>query len=249
MAKGFTVKATAPKPKTTEEWDIAAIKERMKGKTIVFCLPGRGCSFTFLKNFVQLCFDMVQNGMSIQISQDYSSMVNFARCKVLGANVLRGPSQIPWDGKLTYDYQLWIDSDIVFNTEKFWQLVLMDQDIASGWYMTEDGKTTSVAHWMEEDDFRNNGGVMNHETGESISKRRKPFTVDYTGFGWVLIKKGVFENLEYPWFAPKMQVFESGEVQDMCGEDVSFCLDAKEMGYDIWCDPRIRVGHEKMRVI
>ena len=39
---------------------------------------------------------------------------------------------------------------------------------------------------------------------------------------------------KYPWFAPKMQVFESGEVQDMCGEDVSFCLDAKE----IWCDPR-----------
>ena len=38
---------------------------------------------------MQLCFDMVQNGMSIQISQDYSSMVNFARCKVLGANVLR----------------------------------------------------------------------------------------------------------------------------------------------------------------
>jgi hypothetical protein len=60
--------------------------------------------------------------MSIQISQDYSSMVNFARCKVLGANVLRGPNQKPWDGKLEYDYQLWIDSDIVFNTEKFWQL-------------------------------------------------------------------------------------------------------------------------------
>ena len=75
---------------------------------------------------------------------------------------------------------------------------------------------------MEEDDFRNNGGVMNHETLESIQKRHKPFTVDYTGFGWVLIKKGVFEHegLPYPWFAPKMQVFESGEVQDMCGEDV-----------------------------
>ena len=105
MAKGFTVKANAPKPKKTEEWDIAAIKGRMKGKTIVFCLPGRGCSFTFLKNFVQLCFDMVQNGMSIQISQDYSSMVNFARCKCLGANVLRGPDQVPWDGKIQYDYQ------------------------------------------------------------------------------------------------------------------------------------------------
>jgi len=96
MAKGFTVKAAAPKP-TSQEWDYDAIKERMRGKSIVFCLPGRGCSFIFLKAFVQLCFDIVQNGMSIQISQDYSSMVNFARCKCLGANVLRGPKQVPWD--------------------------------------------------------------------------------------------------------------------------------------------------------
>ena len=111
MAKGFTVKATAPKPSKKATWDIPAIKERYKGKKIVFCLPGRGVSYTYLKNFVQLCFDIVQNGMSIQISQDYSSMVNFARCKCLGANVLRGPDQIPWDGKLEYDYQLWREGD------------------------------------------------------------------------------------------------------------------------------------------
>ena len=257
MAKGFTVKATAPKPSKKATWDIPAIKERYKGKKIVFCLPGRGVSYTYLKNFVQLCFDIVQNGMSIQISQDYSSMVNFARCKCLGANVLRGPDQIPWDGKLEYDYQIWIDSDIVFNTAQFWQLLDLadngeeggEKEIVAGWYATEDGSTTSVAHWLEEDDFRKNGGVMNHETVESISKRKKPFTVDYTGFGWVAIKHGVFEKLPYPWFAPKMQVFESGAVQDMCGEDVSFCLDALEEGYEIWCDPRIRVGHEKTRII
>ena len=258
MAKGFTVKANTPKVTKQPDWDIDAIKARMRGKTIVFCLPGRGCSYTFLKNFVQLCFDMVQNGMSIQISQDYSSMVNFARCKCLGANVLRGPKQIPWDGKLAYDWQLWIDSDIVFDSSKFWQLCYMahpteneedDRRISAGWYSTEDGRTTSVAHWLEEDDFRSNGGVMNHETVESMGKRKKPFTVDYTGFGWVMIKKGVFEELEYPWFAPKMQIFESGAVQDMCGEDVSFCLDAKEAGDEIWCDPRIRVGHEKTRII
>ncbi len=61
MAKGFTVKASAPPKKKGPEWDYDAIKARMKGKTIVFCLPGRGVSYTFLKNFVQLCFDMVQN--------------------------------------------------------------------------------------------------------------------------------------------------------------------------------------------
>ena len=254
MAKGFTVKSAAAKAKKeakAPEWDYDKAKQMIAGKTVVFCLPGRGVSYTFLKNFVTLCFDLVQAKASIQISQDYSSMVNFARCKCLGANVLRGPDQLPWDGKLKYDYQLWIDSDIVFNVEKFYQLVLMDEKIASGWYCTEDGKTTSVAHWLDEDDFKGNGGVMNHETIDSISKRKKPFTVDYAGFGWLLIKHGVFEDsqMPYPWFAPKMQVFESGAVQDMCGEDVSFCLDAKEAGFRIMCDPRIRVGHEKTRVI
>ena len=255
MAKGFKVVTTPPKQeggKTDDsDFSIEKARELIKGKAIVFCLPGRGVSYTFLKNFVQLCFECVQQGATIQISQDYSSMVNFARCKVLGANVLKGANQLPWQGKLQYDYQLWIDSDIVFNLEAFYKLIWMDKDIAAGWYCTEDGRTTSVAHWLEEDDFAKNGGVMNHEMVDGIQKRRKPFKVDYTGFGWVLIKKGVFEHeqMTYPWFAPQMQVFESGEVQDMCGEDVSFCLDAIKAGFEIWCDPTLRVGHEKTRII
>ena len=90
---------------------------------------------------------------------------------------------------------------------------------------------------------------MNHETLESISKRKKPFTVDYAGFGWLLIKNGVFEHedMKYPWFAPKMQVFESGEVQDMCGEDVSFCLMQKRQ--DLRFGAILVLEHEKTRVI
>lgn len=290
MARGFSVKAKNP-----PTWDYDKIKAKMRGKKIVFCLPGRNCSYTFLKNFVQLCFDMVQNGMSIQISQDYSSMVNFARCKVLGANVTQGPWQDPWQGKLDYDWQLWIDNDIVFNTEKFWQLCdlavkdephekefnkeeyplwnISDEElesmhksdfnvrkervrrlskfvnpIVSGWYKTEDRRTTSVAHWLEAEDFVKNGGVMNHETVDSISKRTKPFTVDYVGAGWMLVSKGVFENIPYPWWGPKLQKFDNGIV-DYCGEDVSHAIDAKELGVDIIVDPRIWVGHEKMSII
>ena len=63
MAKGFTVKAKSPMVKKAPEWDYDAAKAMMKGKTVVFCLPGRGVSYTFLKNFVQLCFDLVQNGV------------------------------------------------------------------------------------------------------------------------------------------------------------------------------------------
>ena len=66
MSKGFTVKAKAPTPKkSTEEWDYNLAREMIKGKTVVFCLPGRGVSYTYLKNFVQLCFDLVQAGASI----------------------------------------------------------------------------------------------------------------------------------------------------------------------------------------
>lgn len=181
MARGFTVKSKKEDSENTSlgkltENDIQRAREMIRGKKIVFCLPGRGCSFTFLKNFVQMCFELVQCGVSIQISLDYSSVVNFARCKCLGANVLRGPDQLPWDGKIQYDYQLWIDSDIVFGLEQLYRLILMNKPIVAGWYLTEDGKTTSCAHWLSGEEFRNNQGVMNHETIETITKRRKPFT-------------------------------------------------------------------------
>ncbi len=61
MAKGFTIKAKKPVAAPKEpEWDFDKAKEMVRGKAIVFCLPGRGVSYTYLKNFVQLCFDLVQ---------------------------------------------------------------------------------------------------------------------------------------------------------------------------------------------
>mgnify|MGYP003348045416 CR=1 FL=1 len=62
MTKGFTVKAKSPVVAKEPEWDYNKAREMVRGKTVVFCLPGRGVSYTFLKNFVQLCFDLVQIG-------------------------------------------------------------------------------------------------------------------------------------------------------------------------------------------
>ena len=52
MAKGFTVKAKNPKVPKKPEWDYNLARALVKGKTIVFCLPGRGVSYNFLKSFV-----------------------------------------------------------------------------------------------------------------------------------------------------------------------------------------------------
>jgi hypothetical protein len=215
------------------------------GKTVIFCLPGSHYSGRFLVSFTQLLEDCRKAGMQTVISQDYSSMVNFARCKVAGADVSRGPLQSPFGGKIPYDYMMWIDSDIRFTSKDFFKLVDMRKDIASGWY-TQPGGSTPVVEKMEEDYFQTHG-YFEFIHKDKMAKREKIFQADYIGFGWVLVKKGVFESLPYPWFAPKRMSI--GPMEDMCSEDVAFCIDARELGYSIWVDPTIKVGHEKIQVL
>ncbi len=71
--------------------------------------------------------------------------------------------------------------------------------------------------------------------------------VEYNGMGFMLIKKGVFEKVEYPWFCQlKKQI---GDLEDYCSEDVAFCHLARKAGFQIFIDPQLIVGHEKMRVL
>jgi len=59
------------------------------------------------------------------------------------------------------------------------------------------------------------------------------------GFGAVLIKTKLFHELERPWF--DWEIFETGMIKE--GEDFYFCTKARKAGYDIWCDPTIKMGH------
>lgn len=219
----------------------------LKDKNIIFCLPGNTYSGNFMMNFLELVAFVSKEGANFKISQQYSSMVNFARCKCAGADVTRGKNQVPFGG-LEYDYMMWIDSDIVFNNDMFMKLVEMDKDIASGWYCQPGGNfLTPVVETMNDEYFKENGSYE-FLSAETMHDKTESFKVDYIGFGWVLIKQGVFEKIEYPWFAPKLiQIGE--EMQDVCSEDVAFCHDAKDAGFEIWVDPTARVGHEKLLVI
>ena len=49
---------------------------------VVFCLPGNSYSGDFLKSFTGVWTWCLQNGISPVLSQQQSSMVNFARCIV-----------------------------------------------------------------------------------------------------------------------------------------------------------------------
>jgi len=203
-------------------------------------------------SFIELLSFVSAEGGNFKISVQYYPIVNASRCKCLGADVMRGKNQVPFGGKIKYDYLLWIDSDVIFTQKQFIELFNMNKDIASGWYaqpsVSADGSNfTPVTETAEEETF-NQMGSFEFLTVKDMENKSKPFKADYIGFGWVLIKKGVFEKLEYPWFAPRMRYMENG-VQDLCSEDVAFCIDAKNAGFEVWVDPKCRVGHEKTLVI
>lgn len=225
---------------------------RIQGKTFVFCIPGRNFSREFMLSLFELLFYISTRGGKFRLSVQYNPVVNASRCMCLGADVRRGKNQKPFGGEVKYDYLMWIDSDIVFNETQFLRLLEMNKDIASGWYAQPgpfpDGSLpTPVVEHMDDEFFKANG-AYEFLTSLDMEQKTKPFKADYIGFGWALIKRGVFEKLEYPWFAPRM-LFMDGNIQEYCSEDVAFCTDAKNAGFEIWVDPKCRVGHEKNIVI
>ena len=74
MAKGFKVVSKPPTVEAKDTFDIEAAKKLIQGKSVVFCLPGRGVSYVFLKNFVSLCFELVQNGANIPVSYTHLTL-------------------------------------------------------------------------------------------------------------------------------------------------------------------------------
>jgi hypothetical protein len=76
--------------------------------------------------------------------------------------------------------------------------------------------------------------------------------VDYSGMGWMLIKSGVVEKLQYPWFTSETQTIladDGSTIVELYSEDVTFCLALAKVGVPIMLDTNIRVGHQKHMII
>jgi len=217
---------------------------------VIFCLPGREFSGRFLQCWTKLVHACLNNDIQPIMSQHYSPLLYYVRNMCLGGSNIAGTHQLPFQGRIDYDYIMWIDSDIVFHPDQFFKLLDADKEIVSGLYMMQDNiHYATVENWDNE--FFKAKGYFPFLTPQIVSQRKEPFVVDYTGFGWILMKKGVFESLEYPWFQPIWKEYEvDGKIiREFTMEDVAFCHMIKDKGYDIWIDPSIVVGHEKMIVL
>lgn len=210
---------------------------------VIFCVPGNNFSGKFLDCWVDLLSHCFRNNISFKISRQESSVVYYVRNKCLNGDTLQGPEQKPFQGLEDYTHLMWIDSDILFSAREFEALLShTDKDIVSGIYMMEDGQHFATVKKWDTEYFAKNGSFQ-FMNDEDMKKEKESFTVSYTGFGFILIKRGVFESMNYPWFEPLPQ--KIGKAVDFTSEDVAFCLKAQERGFKIWVDPAIRVGHEK----
>ena len=213
---------------------------------IVFCLPGRDYSREFLLSWSDLLMQANHRGHQIMISQHYSSVVHFSRIKCLGGDVLQGPDQNPFQGKVEYDVMMWIDSDIIFKPEDFFDLLESPHDVTAGIYMNEDMQTFSAVRSWNDDIFAKTGSFK-YLRPDDIVGAPQYIPVDYAGMGWMMIRKGVIEDLKYPWFWSPLQSI--GDLVDMNAEDVSLCRAMNTAGHQVYIDSKIRVGHQKAVII
>ena len=70
--------------------------------------------------------------------------------------------------------------------------------------------------------------------------------------GLFACRKGVIEKLKYPYFSYPLVEMEGKDgvmLTDTCSEDVSFCKNLTDAGFEIIVNTSLRVGHEKTLVI
>lgn len=139
------------------------------------------------------------------------------------------------------DYVLWLDSDMVFPPDTMIRMMdtmqKNDLDILTGLYFRRLPPYTPVLFdqlEFDEDD------VLHFSDFKEIPEEL--FEVGGCGFGCVLMKTDVFMDV----LGKYQQLFAP---MGNNGEDVAFCVRARQCGYKIYCDPKLICGHVSYAVV
>jgi hypothetical protein len=130
------------------------------------------------------------------------------------------------------DALLNVDTDILYKPEDVERMIAWDKPMVAGAYLSEfDLLDTCV---------RGPNGLP-----VQIGLPDEPTEVLFTGAGFTLIKREVFEKIPYDtWY--DLHAEEDGFKH---GEDWSFCVRVRQAGYAIILDPAVRLGHLKYLVL
>jgi hypothetical protein len=239
---------------------------------VIIGLIGYQFSQAFLLSWTKALHNLIEsNRYEIIISPGKSYFVPYARMHTLGLNVLRGKDQKPFNGQ-PFDVYVSIDSDVIFSPYQLIELIETTSlhPVVSGYYMMSNNKHFDVVKDWDTDYFSKTSTFKFltpkdteedmiafakevKEINETQEKEKKFISipnfmkVSYAGMGFFACRKEVLDKLKYPYSYRELQHIqgENGvEIVDMCSEDVAFCKNIKDAGYDIMLNTRLRVGHE-----
>ena len=214
---------------------------------VIIALPGRTFSGGFMLNLLETVQTLKSKNYTVMIINEYSSYVTYSRMKTLGLDVLRGADQKPFGGKIEYDVWVTVDSDIRFTPEQIIELIedTNTYPVVSGLYRMEDLKHYACVKKWDVEHYITNGSFEFMKSDEEI--KDKYISVAYNGMGFFACRKGVIEKLKYPYFT--YPLIEMDGLRETCSEDVSFCKNLTDTGFEIIVNTSLRVGHEKTLVI
>jgi hypothetical protein len=140
------------------------------------------------------------------------------------------------------DYLVWIDADQDFNYTELNTLLSYESQFCAGWYVKDLSGIAMIADWNESK-FKKDG-QMKFWHSDDIVKQKKPFEVDYCGFGFTKVSTDILKEMEYPYF--RQRVVEIGKYKENVSEDATFCLDVKDkLGIKPIILPELRIRHLK----
>ena len=220
---------------------------------VIIALPGIRYSGKFMMNLMNTVTTLNNKGYEVIATNEYSSYVTFSRMKTLCLDVLKGADQIPFGGKIDYDVWLTIDSDIIFTPEQVLQIIEDTEKypVVSGLYRMEDLKHYAAVKEWDIEYFKKTGSFEFLKV-EDTDTFDKYMSVAYNGMGFFACRHGVIEKLKYPYFSyPLIEIeAENGKlIRDTCSEDVAFCKNLTDAGFEVIVNTSLRVGHEKVLVI
>ena len=129
-----------------------------------------------------------------------------------------------------FDYVLWIDSDMLFNAEQLDKLLMANKNVVGALYKSYENQ------WVCGFDKDDN---LVKVTDENLALDDTFLKVDYCGFGFLLMKTAIFNNLKEWPFRPL------SEHEYKKGEDYTFCKRLRESGETIFIHKEVKVLHEK----
>ena len=147
-------------------------------------------------------------------------------CFSIGSSVHMSREAIAKEAiRIGADYALWLDSDMVFAPDALERLLATEKDLIGGFYLKREPPYTPVVYAS----LRPNA-VPYSNYGTEI------FEVDGIGFGCMLTKVSILEDILQHYGTIFNPI-------DNYGEDLSFCIRAADLNYEIYCDPTIDISH------